>query len=112
MRSASCSGVRPPLSPMIHSASSGSVAVRFEEGQHCHDREALVAVEERFTLGDAAREEGGLEAEVCTLIVSVARRSCDATAALRARSTLEGALCAVVPSTMAAYSSRASSSVR
>jgi hypothetical protein len=42
-----------------------SLAVHFEEGEHRDERGSLVTVDERLGLGDAAREDSGLEREVC-----------------------------------------------
>ena len=55
--SAIVSGAAPELKLMIQAASSGSaagqrVAVELEEGEHCDQRGALVAVDERLCLGD------------------------------------------------------------
>lgn len=53
------------------------VAGKFEEGEHGHEGEAFVAVDERLGLGDAVGENGGLEENVRVLVLGVGKRAAE-----------------------------------
>jgi hypothetical protein len=50
------------------------VAVQLEERQHRDERQALVGVDERLALGDAVRQDGGLQGDIGLFVVGVAAR--------------------------------------
>jgi hypothetical protein len=52
-----------------------SKAVDLEKGEHCDERESLIAIDERLAFGDAMRERGGLESEIRLLVEQVVARA-------------------------------------
>lgn len=69
----------PELKLRIQSARSGSghfdaVAIQLEERQHRDERQALVGVDERLALGDAVRQDGGLQRKIGIFVVGLATR--------------------------------------
>jgi hypothetical protein len=89
---------------------SDPVTVELQEGQHRDEREALVAVYERLSLGDPVGEHRRLEGKIGLLIVRVARRPAKRAINRRRTAQLISSLWAVAPMIAAKISSASSRS--